>query len=480
MAPSKRYYDGGLVTNEAVEEKSDKSLKSKKKRGKHGEASLNTYLLDDTSEALLSKKLFGIVPSDAESSEDEVEQHVTDHNEEEQDTTAVWVDDDDFDDVVLPQGKMAAILRRSTDKSIEISGKDYQSRLREAFQRSQNGGKVPTWAKITKKLVPLPSDADNSDDEIETVLHEMVRSTGKYIEKDNLISKGIINTSRLQDITVGHADSKPLRVIRFHRTKPIVITAGESGIVQLYQVDSEVKKEHFMQSVRFKNFPVTSMDILSTGNSVICGSSSQDYLMNYDLVKGSVTQMRLPRSIPRQNVGRFSVSSDGSLLAMAGHSGQVYIISTASMEHVRSLSAPSGVTSLVFMPGTNKELWAMTECGQIAVWQLSSGDIHSFCDEGTVRGTKICISRDGEYVACGSNTGIVNIYDVEMARQKAEPSPLATISNLLTSCESIAFSHDCQITAMSSNVKKNQVKLAHMRSKTVFSNFPQRHEKSLK
>ncbi|EPB77360.1 WD domain, G-beta repeat protein [Ancylostoma ceylanicum] len=318
--------------------------------------------------------------------------------------------------------------------------------------------------------------ADDSDDEVDDVLDEMTRSAQRYVDKDPFLVKDIVSTFRWPDITVGHHDTRPINVVLFHNVRPVVLTAGSSGKVQLFRVGDRSDSGNFLQNIQFSNFPVTSMSLMQGGCSVICGSIRQDYLMKYDLEKGSVMQLYLPKCIPRQNAGRFTVSYDGSLLAMIAHSSQVHVLSSSSMELVKTLSAPTDVTSLQFLPGSSRELWAMTERGEVVIWSLQ-GSQHVFRDEGAVRGTKIRLSPDGSKVACGSNTGIVNVYDVADVRKSTDPKPSTVASNLVTSCDSIAFNHDSQVMAFSSNVKKNQIKLLHVASSTVFNNFPKKHEK---
>ncbi|EYB87443.1 hypothetical protein Y032_0263g605 [Ancylostoma ceylanicum] len=435
-------------------------------------------MLDEDEEELLAKKLFGdnhVVLEESSDDEDTViEQEVT--------SASVWHDDDDADDEVqIPKSKSAVFLQRSNDSGGCVAADEYQSRLRKAFERHQHG--TPKWAKLEPILRPKHLEkqktkrkADDSDDEVDDVLDEMTRSAQRYVDKDPFLVKDIVSTFRWPDITVGHHDTRPINVVLFHNVRPVVLTAGSSGKVQLFRVGDRSDSGNFLQNIQFSNFPVTSMSLMQGGCSVICGSIRQDYLMKYDLEKGSVMQLYLPKCIPRQNAGRFTVSYDGSLLAMIAHSSQVHVLSSSSMELVKTLSAPTDVTSLQFLPGSSRELWAMTERGEVVIWSLQ-GSQHVFRDEGAVRGTKIRLSPDGSKVACGSNTGIVNVYDVADVRKSTDPKPSTVASNLVTSCDSIAFNHDSQVMAFSSNVKKNQIKLLHVASSTVFNNFPKKHEK---
>ena len=77
-----------------------------------------------------------------------------------------------------------------------------------------------------------------------------------------------------------------------------------------------------------------------------------------------------------------------------------------------------------------------------------------------------------------SSTGIVNLYSHEEAAragQSGETSyckPLKTITNLTTAATTLSFNHDSQLLALASNAKKDSLKMVHLPSMTVFSNWP--------
>ncbi|KAK6047101.1 hypothetical protein COOONC_15395 [Cooperia oncophora] len=347
--------------------------------------------LDDEDEDRLAKKLFGDSHERVEeSSSDDEEETAVENTETHASSTSVWHDDDDADEEVqIPSGKTAVYLKRSDDSGGCVAADEYQNRLRKAFQRQQHA--TLKWAKLEPKKTAVQSKGDDSDTEVEAVLDEMTQSSVRYVDKDPFLVKDIVSTFRWPDITVGYHDS--------------VGDRSEAG--------------NFLQNARFANFPITSMSLLQGGCSLVCGSTRQEYLMKYDLEQGAVMQLRLPKCVPHQNVGRFATSKDGSLLAMIARNAQVYVLSSSSMELVKTLSAPTDVTSVQFLPGSNREIWAMTERGEVIIWNLN-GSQHLFRDEGAVRGTKIRLSGDGNKVACGSSTGIVNVYDAADVRNSTD------------------------------------------------------------
>lgn len=73
-----------------------------------------------------------------------------------------------------------------------------------------------------------------------------------------------------------------------------------------------------------------------------------------------------------------------------------------------------------------------------------------------------------------SSTGIVNLYEPSsMVRESgAERKALKAIGNLTTQVTTIKFNHDSQLVALASATNKDQLKLVHLPSATVFSNWP--------
>ena len=78
--------------------------------------------------------------------------------------------------------------------------------------------------------------------------------------------------------------------------------------------------------------------------------------------------------------------------------------------------------------------------GRVYVWDMAARDcVHCFTDEGCLVGTTVSISPNGRYVACGSDSGVVNVYEAEECLRNAAPRPLRAVMNLTTSIEHICF-----------------------------------------
>ena len=106
-------------------------------------------------------------------------------------------------------------------------------------------------------------------------------------------------------------------------------------------------------------------------------------------------------------------------------------------------------------------------------------------DEGCINSASLVRSRDRRLFASGSGSGVVNVYSGEWLEEGSGVSsscalpapahtskPLAALMNLTTTADSLACSPDSQMLAMASRVKRDQLRLVHVASGTVFKNWP--------
>lgn len=88
-------------------------------------------------------------------------------------------------------------------------------------------------------------------------------------------------------------------------------------------------------------------------------------------------------------------------------------------------------------------------------------------NDGTITAS---LATTSKHLAVGAESGVVNLYsEHKMSSSKA---PMKSIMNLHTSAEDLKFNHDGQILAMVTKREQHGLKLLHVPSKTVFSNWP--------
>lgn len=151
------------------------------------------------------------------------------------------------------------------------------------------------------------------------------------------------------------------------------------------------------------------------------------------------------------------------------------LLNARTKQWIANLKSNSRIKSGCFSPDSST-LSTCGEDGEVYVWDLRERRcIHRYVDDGAVRCTTMGISRDNKYTAIGSASGIVNLYNTADT-QKPKPHPIKSLSNLTTATTFTKFNHDSQILGISSTEHERQMRLVHLPSATVFSNWPEARE----
>ena len=136
--------------------------------------------------------------------------------------------------------------------------------------------------------------------------------------------------------------------------------------------------------------------------------------------------------------------------------------------------------SLCFSPDS-RHLVGSGGDAEVYMWDLRAGHttssiVRKFANEG---GLPTCaLATDGTNLACASEAGVVNLYSLGLGgfpgppTSTSPPKPWKALLNLTTPVETLTFSHDGSMLAMASRWTKNAARVVHVKSGTVFSNWP--------
>jgi U3 small nucleolar RNA-associated protein 18 len=116
--------------------------------------------------------------------------------------------------------------------------------------------------------------------------------------------------------------------------------------------------------------------------------------------------------------------------------------------------------------------------GDVYRWDIASRRcVERFGNQdGTITASMDCSSG---HLAVGAESGVVNVYHSHRSTINTSSTvlnrsvePIKAILNLHTSADMVKFNHDGQILAMSSRRERQGLKLLHVPTQTVFSNWP--------
>ncbi|KAF7690840.1 U3 small nucleolar RNA-associated protein 18 homolog isoform X2 [Silurus meridionalis] len=447
--------------------------REEQKRKKHteelrvlGEQDESVKLLEElvfgAEEELLERLQHGDEEQQDEDSESETENEARLHVPTEK--KAVWEDDDDEveEDVDMTHRFRKDFTRSDTETS--MSTHRLQQRLKEQFQKAMGG--VPSWAETSvKKSRRKGEDEEDEDDD-----DELLRRTGNYVAASETLPKGIIKIKKCLNANNANQGEGRLTSVQFHTSAQVLLTAGLDHTISLFQVDGKTNPK--IQSIHLENFPVNKACFSADGEQVVATGMRNKLFYIYDMMEGKIIPVPRVRGLNEQRVKEFEVSPDGQFLLLTGSSGFLHLMTMKTKEVVRSVKINGSVCAAAFNSDGSK-IFNNSEEGEVFIWDVrSSKCVKRFVDDGCVTATSLAVSKDDRYLACGSQSGVVNIYSQKECVDSVSPKPLKCVMNLLTAATSLCFNSTSEILSISSRSEDEATRLVHIPSFNVFSNFP--------
>ncbi|KAJ1523333.1 hypothetical protein ONE63_001204 [Megalurothrips usitatus] len=371
----------------------------------------------------------------------------------------VWMDEDDEN----IQVKQAFQMQGRSLHETSASRDEYSTFLKQKYESMMG---TPRWAELnTDSTRKSDTDSDGDDD--------VMQHSGPYVSKRRSpnLGKGMIETKHLKDLNVdSNAEGPIVSVTEFHPTSTVALVGGLNGAVSIMQVDGRTNTK--LQTIQFERFPVKCAHFSTDGTQFLVGSQNHGHFFVYDMMEGRSIKVPISHSSEITNMKNFSMSPDGRLIASLGRFGHIHLITAQSKEWLGSLKMNSEVKAIAFNKDGSR-LYSTGDGGDVYVWDMHSRScIHRFTDDGCIVGTSLALSPNEQYLACGSSSGVVNIYEGNSIFTSAAPRPVKIALNLVTEINSLKFNASSEVLAMASMDKENAVRLMHFPSMTVFSNFP--------
>lgn len=372
-----------------------------------------------------------------------------------------WEDDaDDEERIEISSESRLKKLRDGADETV-VTGKKFTQKLKRQFERIYGDA---SWADLDKKA---RKDSESDDDEEEE--NSVLKRAGNLLtgKSDNL-PRGFLDIARTKDANIDKPSNAALQCVEFHPSAKVLLTAGFNKTLDLFQIDGQNNPK--LQSIFLERFPIHTAHFTADGEQVILASQRRS-LYVYDMIKGSVIKIPRIRGREEKHFDKFVVSPDGKHLVFLGSNGYLILLSSKTKQWVDNLKMNGSVDAVAFNADGSRMFSAGGD-GEVYVWNMNTRScVHKFRDEGCLNSTTLAASADGQYLACGSDSGVVNIYDEQYLHQ-TQPKPLKAVMNLTTSVNKALFNSTSEILAISSKVKKDCFKMVHLPSLTVFSNWP--------
>ncbi|CAF0906716.1 unnamed protein product [Adineta ricciae] len=370
-----------------------------------------------------------------------------------------WIDSEEVTEEIVREPNFNQIQPKKRRK---ITTGEYETKLKVEYERVMGR---PSWA---EKLLNKKAEDDDSDE-------ELFRRTGNYLTKSNVLRAGTIDCLRCSDFKHDVAHSKLLRSVEFHPTAKILLTAGRSQYLNLYQVDG--KKNERIHSLFFERYSIDSTHFTKDGNQIIV-TGDRNFFKVYDMIEGKISQIPMMRGF-EERLGKFELSPDGSLIVFINRNGQLHFVSAKSKELIDTTQLSGNINTVTFRPD-GEVMFASGDEGIVTVFDVRRrAAIHRFIDDGSYSTTSMCVSSNQQYFVTGQKSGIVNVYSYDDVMKTNAPKPIKYLKNLTTSIQNVKMNASSELLAMNSYHLPRAVRLVHMPTLTVYENFPEFHDKKI-
>ncbi|GAB7365044.1 hypothetical protein MBLNU230_g5825t1 [Neophaeotheca triangularis] len=441
---------------------------------------------------------------------------------------AAWEDSDDERMLISLNSVPRLRKLRQTEAEDVITGKDYARRLRRQFEMLNP---APEWArqamgKPAAKRRRLSEGAGSSaeefsgdemdmDGEVDPVqplaqllqdAESLVRQSGPGTGKKRKLRPEVIEIQRTKDI----AGTQPSAVtsLSFHPQLPLLLSSGPSSTLYLHQLASSPPAptpNPLLTSLHIRNTPLTTT-AFHPNDSRIFLSARRRYFHIWNLQTGQVEKISrvYGHQHEQKTMETFKLSPDGNYMALQGSArkggGVVNILSATSLQWLSQarIESRGGIADFAWWRDS-AGIAIVGKGGEVTEWSVHSQTaVARWQDEGAVGTTVLALGGHNginkaacgtdRWVAVGSSSGIVNIYDRKAwltdsndNRTKknrtdqpipSHPKPARVLDHLTTPTSHLTFSPDGQLLAMASKWKRDAMRLVHLPSCTVFKNWP--------
>jgi len=393
--------------------------------------------------------------------------------------TAAWIDEDD-ETLTVSLAKSSNRIKKLRNSMTEdvVDGTDYRNRLRERFQVTSSASARTDWATVREE------DSDREEDGMErsNLALKLLSSTKPLLSTSTTLSRrlppNILEIKRQPDANQKNVSQSAINAVQFHpgcngeeeEEKPLLFTAGQDKTLRFFRILEGGERSEKVHGIHFPNLPIRSASFLGKSGSVVL-SGRRSFFYIYDSVAGKIDKVPRIAGRDERSLEKFTISPDGSLIAFYGNDGYIILVEAKSKLWVANMKMNGSVRAITFSPD-GRFIFSSGSDGDVYKWDVrSTRCIDRFQNEdGTITSA---LSSTSQYLAVGAESGVVNLYNNDSTVSAYERrTPSKSIMNLQSSIDCMKYNHDGRILAMSTKREKDSMKLFHVPSQTVFSNWP--------
>ncbi|KAL5113009.1 hypothetical protein TcWFU_009875 [Taenia crassiceps] len=321
-------------------------------------------------------------------------------------------------------------------------------------------------AHLKRKRTVTDGELAASDMVTTEKLYAVFRESGRQL------SDADISMCRLSDANMERLSCGPLTSAEFSPAHRIAMTASVDTTMALFSLENS--ESHLLADFAFEKFPISSARFTRAGDRIIL-TGKRKYFKVYDLNSNKESHPVVPLGTRYgEKINSVQMSPMCEIAAFSA-TGGIYLFDFRSFEKTTTVRVSGNAVAHCFAQGGDI-LNAFSNDGSVFMFDLrhNARPVHRWSDYSCTGGCSFAISDDSKYIACGSESGYVNIYTWEAVMNGSirRPKPLKSVGNLTTAVDQLLFHPSNQLLYMSSSLQSAAARLYDLGGQQVYSNFP--------
>ncbi|KAL8694287.1 MAG: hypothetical protein Q9218_001055 [Villophora microphyllina] len=403
------------------------------------------------------------------------------------DAEAAWYDSDDERIVVSLQTNPRLRKLRDYEDEDLVNGIEYTKRLRRQFERLYP---MPGWAiqafhdttiqKSQSGRSSIPQDSDQRSDSDNEMLEDSdelaAPPLAKFLQQPSTLIQRQQSTSKN-----GKRKLRP-EVIDIQRTKDVgdVQPVGPASTISLHHISPRPPNPNpLLTSLHVRSTSIATSSFHPPEGSKIFFAGRRRYFHSWDLETGRIDKISRIHGHQggQKSMERFRLSPCGRWMGLVGSErkggGLINVLDAHTNQWVAEVRVESKGGVADFAWWSNGEgMTVLGKGGEAVEWDGKQKKVVArWVDEGAVGTTVVALGGrgngakdlgDDRWIAVGSSSGIINIYDrrswgaLDIA---ANPKPTRAFDQLTTPTSHLKFSPDGQLMVMASRWKRDALRL---------------------
>ncbi|KAI0982954.1 hypothetical protein GJ496_012033 [Pomphorhynchus laevis] len=356
------------------------------------------------------------------------------------------------------------------------SDDELEFELRRRYEHKMGG--LPRWAQQTAS-VAINKATETTSDKDDLKIHDDFENNAIECEDNYYLDPQTLNYQKVECRQMNH--NKRVTSVEFNPRARILLSSSADISMKLWEVGNNKLTNLHTETFHSKVLPTQAAFITPDHDKVLIlnGKNRSEDMMYFDLNTSQCRSQNLLSSVKYTKGGlrSMSVSPNGLYIALLAYENMIYLLNSQSLEVIRKYSLSAKTATSTCFTSDSQHLLAADVDANIYLFNFESNRcLQKFNDQGGFSGkTFISLSPSDKYLAVGSHTGIVNVYNCKRSSSDSKLFDFELIKyfdNVLCPVTFLTFNHSSEMFAFGSSYDWNALKIAHCSSMTVFKNIP--------